>query len=200
MVFRSRQSPYLRTLAGLALTAFLVSVCPGAAWVPAALAADREDLARAQEHYDFAEFSQALSLLDGLIAEGGLRGDALRDAYVLKARSLVGLGHTATAMDAYCDALRLDSDWRPDPVVFPKDEIEVFERALDTCSLEAPPPPAQAAAGEGGTPWYKKPIAWVAGGAVLIVGVLALGGGDDGGDGGGDSLPDFPEPPTTTKE
>ena len=196
MVFRSRQSPYLRGLAGLALTAFLVSVCPGAAWVPAALAADREDLARAQEHYDFAEFSQALSLLDGLIAEGGLRGDALRDAYVLKARSLVGLGHTATAMDAYCDALRMDANWRPDPVVFPKDEVEVFERALDTCSLDAAAP-AQAAAGEGGTPWYKKPVAWVAGGAVLLVGILALGGGGDDDGGGGDSLPDFPEPPVT---
>jgi hypothetical protein len=195
MFFRSRPSPFLRTVAGVALTAFLLSICPGVTWVSAARAADRQDLARAQEHYDFAEFGEALTLLDQLIADGGLKGDALRDAYVLKARCLVGQGHTSTALDAYCQALRLDANWRPDPVVFPKDEIEVFERALDTCSLEAAPPPKTAA----GTPWYKKPIAWVAGGAAIIVGVLVAGGGggDDGG--GGTELPAFPDPPAHSK-
>ena len=196
MFFRSRQSPFLRAVAGVALAAFLLSVCPGVTLVSIARAADRQDLARAQEHYDFAEFGEALTLLNQLISEGGLKGDALRDAYVLKARCLVGQGHTSTALDAYCQALRLDPNWRPDPVVFPKDEIEVFERALDTCSLEAAPAPKTAAAG---TPWYKKPIAWVAGGAAIIVGILVAGGGGGDEGGGGNDLPPFPDPPDHAK-
>jgi hypothetical protein len=75
-------------------------------------------------------------------------------------------------------------------VFFSQAEIAVFDQTLAVCEL--------AAAETGKTPWYKKPIVWI-GGAVVLVGALALGGG------GGDDAPpeepatldDFPPPPET---
>lgn len=212
MFFCEKHLRERRGLAAIALTALLSALGP-LPLTPAAEAAPGDELARAQEHYDFAEFEQALGILDGMIAAGRLAGDGLRDAQVLRARCLVGLGRDAEAQTAYCSALRIDRQWRPDEDIFPKVERDAFERALADCPLApepaavtppaavAPPagqiPPTKAPVAKESKPWYTQPFAIIAGGVLLIGGVLGLAGGG-GGDGGTapQPLPDFPDPPT----
>ncbi len=192
-----------RALALAALGAFLVSVCP-----LGALAAEPQDLGQARNHYEFAEFNKALDICNALITGGTLTGSDLRDAYILKARCLVNLGNHSMAQESYCEALRTDKSWRPAPDLLTKDEQDVFDRTLASCVLETAPAPAPkpvpvvpptiapSAAGES-KPWYKKPVFWVLGAAV-IGGAVALAGGG-GGNGGGTPagpLPGFPPPPT----
>jgi hypothetical protein len=187
-----------RILAAILLVTFCCSVCPSTLWIRAAAAQPWQDLARASDHVDFAEYEEALAILDPLIASRELSGESLRDAYILTARSHAGLGHTSQAKEAFCQALRIDPQWRPDPVVFTNDEIELFDGARASCQLAQPAQPAgsglQPSAAAASTPWYKKPVTWIAGGAAIVLGVLVLGGGG-GGDGGEESLPDLPDFP-----
>jgi hypothetical protein len=180
----TRHNAVMRPLGALLLAAFAVVFCPG---LPPALARARPDLDRAQEHYDFAEYGVALTILDGMIARGDLTGDTLRDAKILKARCLVGLGRDSEALDAWCEVIKLDPAWRPDEVFFPGNEIASFNRALEGCVEKE----------SAAAPWYKNKIVMAGAGALVLVGVLAVamgGGGDDGG-GGGNALPGFPDPP-----
>jgi hypothetical protein len=173
---------------------------PGRAFVPPAAAQSPSDLSRARDHVDFAEYQEALAILTPLIESGNLSGTALRDAYILKARSHVGLGQNAQARAAFCSALKVDPDWEPDEVVYTQDEIAVFNAARQECTQTAMVEPAPAAAATGGTPWYAKPVTWVVGGVVLIGGILLASGG-----GGGDETPpdqpigDPPPPPPVKK-
>jgi hypothetical protein len=135
----------------------------------------------------------------------------LRDAYVLKARSELGLAHKSSATEAFCQAIRVDSAWRPDPDFFTKDEIAAFDAARASCPGGAKEPaktePAKpttttqptttttsAAAVSESKPWYKKPLVLGLIGAAVVGGVvLAMGGGDD--DEGDPVLAGFPPPP-----
>jgi hypothetical protein len=178
-------------------------VSPGAAW-----ATPREELTKAEDYFQVADFSTALKKVDELLKSGDLEGAMLRDAYVLRARCELGLAHKVSATDAFCEALKVDAAWRPDPDFFTTDEIAAFESARTTCSAAkdtttepvkpATTTPAKtaapAAAVSESKPWYKKPLvlgilaAAVVGGVVLAMG----GGGDDEGD---PVLADFPPPP-----
>jgi hypothetical protein len=144
------------------------------------------------------------------LKSGNLQGSLLRDAYILKARSELGLAHRSAAVDAFCQALKVDPGWRPDPDFYTQDEIEVFEQSRASCSTstkETTTPAtttpvkskerekASSAADSDSKPWYKKPAVLGVLGAVVVGGVvLAMsGGGDDGG--GEPDLPGFPGPP-----
>jgi len=173
----SRQNRFFRLTAFVTLWLVLGTIMPGWALVSPAVAQGAGDLGRARDHVDFAEYEQALGILDPLIASGSLSGVSLRDAYVLKARSHIGLGNNAAADDAFCSALQIDPDWRPDQVVFTQDEIAVFNAAQPGCQQQMA---AAAQKSSGGKPWYAKPVTWVVGGVVLIGAIiLASGGGDD---------------------
>jgi hypothetical protein len=181
---------------------------PALAPVPAAADA-RDELAKAEDYFLVADFGTALEKVDGLLSSGSLTGDGLRDAYVLKARCELGLVHRSSAVDAFCNALRIDPQWRPDPDFYTTDELEVFGQARETCGTTgsgpvspggtpAPmAPSARAASSGGGAPWYTNKGVLAAAGGVVVVGLLlALSGG--GSDGGASPLPGFPDPPTSS--
>ncbi len=210
MIGKYRRHIAFRILGLAALTAFLTTVVPGGLWIRSALAAESPDLARAREHYDFAEFQPALDICNTLIGGGTLAGDALRDVYVLKARCLVNLGNHSIARDMFCEALRLDAGWRPEVNLLPREEQVDFDQALAGCRLDtapqAAPTPAPAPkptwqptpipAAKSGKSFFAKPL-----GIALIVAVagglaVSLGGGGGGGDTPPDGpLPGFPLPP-----
>lgn len=185
----------LRVTAASLLVFFVATVCPGVAWIPTVMAAARQDLVRAQDLYDFAEFQQSLDLVTVLIDGGQLTETEARDAYVLRARNAIGLGLTDQAKDDFCQAYRLDQTWKPDPVIFPQEEVDAFNAAIAGCKLTQVKP-AKADDGSKKTPWYAKPVTWVVAG-VVVVGAVVLGSG-----GGDDSPPadppleGFPDPPT----
>jgi hypothetical protein len=178
----------------------------GALAVPAWADSTRDQLSRAEDYVLVADFGTALEIVDPMLASGELSGDALRDAWILKARCELGLAHRSSAADAFCNALRVDSQWEPDPDFYTKDEQDVFRQARENCAVGAPPgqvdtggtPVGAVSAMPAGMsrdtrPWYKKPLyLGIIGGAVVLGTVLLLSGGDD------DEkvlLPDFPAPP-----
>lgn len=168
---------------------------------PAAQAGSaREQLSAAEDRFLMADFDGATSRIDDLLQSGRLTGDALRDAWVLKARCELATGRRASARDAFCRALEQDGGWLPDRDLFTSDELDVFTDARDTCpgaqteGTDAPSYlPAPSSSGGG---WYTNKLVWGAVGAAAVAGVaLALsGGGDDGGDAA--ELPPLPDPPT----
>lgn len=185
----------LRLTAAALLVSFVVTACPGIAWIPSAMAAAKQDLERAQDLYDFAEFQQALDLVTVLINGGQLTETEKRNAYILRARSSLGLGLTSQAEEDFCAVHRLDPAWQPDPVIFPQDEIAVFNASVAGCKVAAAKPAAKAKSGES-KPWYLKPVTWVAGGAVILAAVVLGGGGDDSPSTEAPALEGFPDPPT----
>jgi hypothetical protein len=174
----------MRGVAVLTLAVFCAATLDLALLATSASAASgREALEEAQDYFLVADFGTALDRVDSLLESGDLEGGALRDAWVLKARCEIGLAHRSAAVDAYCEALRVDPSWAPDPDLFTKDEVAVFEQAREGCTLETTekpspmPPPASA----GGQPWYKKKTTWYIAGGVVAAGILAavLAGGSD---------------------
>ena len=167
---------------------------------PANAGSVREQLNAAEDRFLMADFDGATAQVDDLLQSGGLTGDALRDAWVLKARCDLATGRRASARDAFCRALEQDGGWLPDRDLFTSDELEVFSDARDTCpgaqteGTEAPSYlPAPSSSGGG---WYTNKLVWGAVGAAAVAGVaLALsGGGDEGG--AVVELPPLPDPPT----
>ena len=191
-----RSHPAIRGMATLTVAVFLAATLDAAFLIRSAEAASgREALEEAQDYFLVADFNTALDKVNGLLASGDLEGGALRDAWVLKARSELGLGHRSAAVDAYCEALRVDASWRPDPDFFTKDEVAVFEQAKEGCRLESTtPPPITPAPVSAGEPWYKKKSTWYIAGGVVAAGILVAvlaGGGDDE----TAAEPDLPLPP-----
>lgn len=177
------------------LVAFLIVSGSGLGTVGHALAQVQDDLQRAREHYEFAEFDQALAILAQVIARPGEPATRLRDAYILQARCQVGLGNRLLAEDSFCEALALDPDWRPDAIFFPQSEITVFESAREGCPprVAAPPPtvvPVRTAPAKEAKPWYLKPVVWAGAAAAVVLAVVLLGGDDEE-----EKVPALPAPP-----
>ncbi len=177
MISLNRQKRTWRLMAGSLLTFFLMATCPVTGWVPTAMATPRQDLDRAQDLYDFAEFQQALELVTGLIEGERLVGNDARDAFILRARCAVGLGLDKMAQEDFCSVLKLDKNWTPDPVVFPKDEVAVFNASVGQCDMVTTK--AEPADTGGGKAWYMSPVTWAVGGGAILLGVLLAGGGGD---------------------
>jgi hypothetical protein len=202
-----RSNPACRLVALVTAATFLASTVDLVILARPALADAREELTRAEDYFLVADFATALQKVETLLDSGELSGGTLRDAWVLKARCEVGLAHRSTAVDAFCQALRVEPTWRPDPDLYTKDEMEVFEQARGSCAGGAPAQPTGEQPREpsrplgerqpeatGGKPWYKKPAFLLVGGAVLVGGAIALAAGG-GGDDGESDLPNFPDPP-----
>jgi hypothetical protein len=164
----------------------IVTVCCACA-MPATVSAQspREELAQATDEFNYGNFLNALSIVNRLAAEGDLSGDDLRDAYALQARCEGELGNRSNALAAFCEVIRIDPSWRPNPSLYTSNEEAIFQEALNECEPE----------GGGMKKWYL-----IGGGAAAAV-ILAIlaggsgGNGDDPGNGGGTTLPDFPDPP-----
>jgi hypothetical protein len=170
--------------------------------------------ATAQDYFYDADFELALETLDTVLADESLAGTDRRDAEVLRARCHARLGHDAEAIDAYCEAVREDPAWNPDPATFSSDEMALFRRALASCPLAAAPPtppePGTLASGSGNGPdplppagenggsWYTSRKLWIGTGALLVL--LAVAGAssaeEDPAPIRDNSVPDFPDPPT----
>lgn len=186
-----------RAAAVVTLVAFFVS-STGGAWIATARASAREDLVKAQEHFEYTDYAQAMAVVDKLLAEGSLSGGDLREAHILRARCLAGMGREPEAIEAFCQVVRLDPKWKPDPFQFKSEEQDLFQRAEQRCAsmgvTRAEPPAQQEEAKKGGGKWKLL----VAGGALLVGGVVLLAaGGGGGGDGATPDadLPGFPSPP-----
>jgi hypothetical protein len=157
----------------------------------------------AETAYLDGDFSGSLRILDDLIANRTMTTGELHEAWVLKGRCLTSLDRKSDAIVAFCEAIALKPEWRPDPVMIPADETKTFAEAQEACppsEVETVAPTTTVGSGvdrrAGAKPWYKKPkiigpILGVAAGGLLLV---ALSGDDDGG-GGDRPLPDFPTPP-----
>jgi hypothetical protein len=211
-MFMNRCSFVRRPIAALVLVTFSSFLARDLVFASASWAATpREELTKAEDYFQVADFETALEKVDALLKSGDLEGSLLRDAYILKARSELGLAHRAAAVDAFCSALKVDSTWRPDPDFYTNDEVQVFEQARASCSTVKAAEPAKPAttstrdsdsereraavtSSSESKPWYKKPVFLGVIGAAVIGGVvLAAGGGGD--DEEAEDLPGFPGPP-----
>ncbi|MFN8179139.1 MAG: hypothetical protein U0167_14510 [bacterium] len=214
---RLQRCPTFRGLALLTAGVFLASVLDLAVLARPARAADpREELTKADDYFQVADFTTALSKVQALIDSGDLSGGTLRDAYILKARCEVGLAHRSSAVESFCNALRVEPGWRPDPDLYTKDELQVFDQAKASCSTSstepskqptketpaqpvkerpsAMPAPESSGAGGEGKPFYKKPLFLALGGALVVGGIIAATGGGSSTT-TAPNLPDFPGPP-----
>jgi hypothetical protein len=172
----------------------------------------REALDLALDYFLVADYRTSLDRLSAVLDGRGLTDEGLVQAHVLRARALVGLGRTESAVAAFCGVLRLDGEWRPAPGLS-AEELVAFRRAVPLSLPPVAPPPRGRAAlspvtapwlhaggmlGLGSAkpverPWYRRPLLiGVAGGVAAGVLLLVL---DEGGPEEAARLPDFPEPP-----
>ena len=172
----------------IVMVALALSTTPG--WTETT----REKLSNAEDNFLEANFAAALEGVDRLLESGDLRGDALRDAWVLRARCELALGHRASAEDSFCAGIRLDRNWEPDPELFTRNEVASFERSRRDCLPDVDRAAYLPRPESAGAPWYrKKTVLGLLGAAAVTATVIALSGGDDE-----EVLADlsfFPEPP-----
>ena len=96
----------------------------------AVYAANSEDLAEAEDWFTFGEYQKALNRTTSLLNENLLKGNDLRDGYVLQARCLVALDREDEAKDAFRQVIRTDPKWQPDPALFTAPEIAAYSEAV----------------------------------------------------------------------
>jgi len=183
----------MRATAGMLLLFFLAATIPGIGWVPSALATVQQDLERAQDLFDFAEYQQAMELATSLITAGQLSETEERDAYIIRARSAVGLGLISQAREDFCGVHKLDQTWQPDPVMIPREEIDLFNAALLNCVEEKVEPEEE---DDEGKPFYMKPVVWAATAGAVVLAILLSGGDEEEVIPEDPALADFPDPPT----
>jgi hypothetical protein len=185
-------------IASLALVTFLPAVLHTAFLPTSVLAAEaRELLEAARNDVEFADYEVGLEKVKEAL-ELGVAEDQRVEAYVLMARCEAGLGHRAAAVEAFYLVIRTDPTWRPDPVFYRQDEIEMFEEALsiyERTEQTSYLPPGETVE-PSAVPWYKKPKILGGLGALVAAGIiLAVSGGGDGDGDGGNELPYFPNHP-----
>jgi len=162
----------------------------------AAAESPREKLTAAEDHFLSADFRRALDETTRLIESGELKGSVLRDAHVLRARCEVAMAHRSSSIDAFCEALRVDPAWQPDPDFFTAGELEAFDQAAADCGPKEGTAPSYLPERQStsSSPWYRgKFFLGAVGTAAVAATVLALSGGDEGAVEA--DLPLFPPPP-----
>lgn len=95
-----------------------------------AVADSLDDLAEANDWFTFGEFDKALDRANNLIDGKSLNGKDLRDAYILQARCLVALDRDEEAEKSFRQVIRIDPQWKPDPVLFTPEEMESYSAAV----------------------------------------------------------------------
>jgi hypothetical protein len=155
-------------------------------------ACDRAELDSAADHFNVADFRQALEIVDRMLAVCDLQGTLERDTYLLKARCHSGLNEPYSTVDAFCSVIGADPEWRPDPDFYTRAEIEAFQQAQVSGCATVETKKEEVDDGGGGIPTW---VWYATAGAGAVVLALVLAGGDDGGGNGDGDLPDFPPPP-----
>jgi len=119
----------------LALALLLTPGFSPALRAPAAWAA-APAVDEAQHLYDTAKFSEAVAKLRDALNSGQVTGSDVIAARALLARCLVKAGNRLEAKQAFKTVLRADPAWRPDAVMVPPDEMDVFNLALKEINAE----------------------------------------------------------------
>jgi hypothetical protein len=120
----------------------LVSMFAGAGFstaraaAAATAAAAGSPIDQAQKLYDAAKFTEAVTTLRSALATGQVTGSNVVAARALLARALVKTGDRLEARQAFQTVLRMDPAYRPDAVVVPPDEMDVFNLALQAVTAE----------------------------------------------------------------
>lgn len=164
-------------------------------------AGPKEDLAKAEDYFLVTDYASALSTVRPLIVAGVLQGEDLRNAHVLQARCELALGRASSATDAFCEALRIDPNWRPD-ATFSAEEARTFSVTASTCTTDRGLAVRPGGPGEssqlpksGTKRWYKSPkVLGAIAGVVAASVALSLSKGDEKG-ASGPTLSPYPDPP-----
>ncbi len=85
---------------------------------------------QAQKLYDSAKFTDAAALLRDALNTGKIVGNDAIGARALLGRCLVKAGNRLEAKKEFAGVLRQDPSFRPDAVMVPPDEMDVFNLAL----------------------------------------------------------------------
>ena len=117
-------------LALLLTPGFSPAVRTPAAWAGAPA------IEEAQKLYDSAKFGDAVAKLRDALGTGQVTGSDVITARALMARCLVKAGNRLEAKQAFKTVLRADPAWRPDAVMVPPDEMDVFNLALKEINTE----------------------------------------------------------------
>jgi tetratricopeptide (TPR) repeat protein len=132
-------------LARVAVLFVLVFVGAGAATAYAAAAAAAaapaaataiSPVEQAQKLYDAAKFTEAVARLREALSTGQVTGSEVVEARALLGRCLVKTGERLEARQAFQTVLRMDPAYRPNSVVVPPDEMDVFNLALKAVTAE----------------------------------------------------------------
>jgi hypothetical protein len=90
----------------------------------------------AQKLYDAAKFNDAVAKLRDGLGTGQITGNDVVAGRALLARCLVKSGNRLEAKQAFKTVLRTDPAYRPDAVMVPPDEMDVFNLALKEVTAE----------------------------------------------------------------
>lgn len=114
----------------------LAAAAPKPAAPAAAATATLTPIEQGQKLYDAARFAEAAAALRAALSSGQVTGNDVVTARALMARCLVKAGNRLEAKQAFETVLRMDPAWRPDAVVVPPDEMDVFKLALAAVTQE----------------------------------------------------------------
>ncbi len=114
--------------AWLAALLLVLAVVPAAGVSPALAASPVID--DAQKLYDTAKFNDAATQLKDALSKGTVVGSDAVAARALLARCLVKAGNRLEAKREFVNVLNADPNYRPDAVIVPPDEMDVFNLAL----------------------------------------------------------------------
>jgi hypothetical protein len=134
-----------RPLVVAQLCAALVLAQLAVALPPATAQSTGERMEAAQDRFFEGRFEAARAELDAMLAGSDLTPEERVEAFALKARCEMELGDRTSAVDAFCELLEIDRDWRPDPVFYTSFELQVFQDARDSCRPETREAPAESA-------------------------------------------------------
>jgi pentatricopeptide repeat protein len=157
-----------------------------------------EAIQRAQEYYDQSSFEVAVELLQDALTKGIVNAAETQAASELLARCYVKSGKPDKAREVFKELLKDESNYTPDPVRVPPDEMAVFEEARNEFKSEALRKSTQMAGGAGqdeSKPIYKRWYFWA---GIAVAGVIAYLLLKDPPSDEETVLPDFPNPPAAS--
>lgn len=144
----------------LLIVAVLGHLCPTVGLVRMAQASGEADLQRARDLFDGAEFERSLALVDSTLKMADRADVWVRDGYILKARCLRRMGRVDDARTWFCEAVRLDPVWAPEPYELDTEELAMLDTARRECGKKP-----------GG------PLRWISSHKLIVgAGVAVIGG------------------------
>jgi len=126
---------------GTVLLFLIVTGFPGTSFSETILEDPMMVLDTIDMQFQFGEYEDAIRTARNFLERNDLNPAQQKTAWVLQARSHLGLGREGLARDCFCEVLRLDPKWHPDAVGFRQDEIQVFEESKLECEPVTPDAP-----------------------------------------------------------